>query len=279
MIYLHFFNTFSSQQKWVCYVFLREINPVTTNLDIPGYTFEHTLTKSSLGGTIMYIPKDIFYVLRNDLQIYSPKELGSIVVEIITLNKPSLILGTIYKHPSMKPYKLNNGFLESLLSEFKAEGKAAFLAGDFNFNVRKNNQYKITAEFLGHLFANSFNLQVILPTRSTSASQTLIDNIFLNNQSYRSVSGNRCISISDHVTQIGVLKHCMKLCDIISKVKFTYTNFKNFEEKCFTEELKSIDWSVATEYSDLDLGFKSFFHLFNKTLDKHAPQNKNVNRG
>ena len=226
----------------------------------------------------MYIPKDIFYVLRNDLQIYSPKELGSIVVEIITLNKPSSILGTIYKHPSMKPYKLNNEFLESLLSEFKAEGKATFLAGDFNFNVRKHNQYYVTAEFLGHLFANSFNLQIILPTRSISASQTLIGNIFLNNQSYRPVSGNLCISISDHVTQIVILKHFMKLCDIISKVKFTYTNFKNLEEKCFTEELKSIDWSVATEYNDLDLGFKSFFHLFNKTLDKHAPLKQGIRK-
>ena len=61
---------------------LSQNNPVTTNLDILGYTFEHTPTKSSAGGTLMYISNDITYVLRNDLQIYSPKELESIFIEI-----------------------------------------------------------------------------------------------------------------------------------------------------------------------------------------------------
>ena len=54
---------------------LSQNNPVTTNLDIPGYAFEHTPTELSAGGTLMYISNDISYVLRNDLQIYSPKGL------------------------------------------------------------------------------------------------------------------------------------------------------------------------------------------------------------
>ena len=127
-------------------------NPVTTNLDIPRYTFEHTPAESSAGGTLMYMSNDIAYVLRNDLQIYSPKKLESIFIKTLIPNKPSLILGTIYKHPSMKPYKFNNEFLEPLLSKIKAEGKETFLAGDFNFNLIKYNQNKGTAEFLQHLF-------------------------------------------------------------------------------------------------------------------------------
>ena len=38
-------------------------NTVTTNLDIPGYTFEHTPTESSEGDTLMYISNGISYVL------------------------------------------------------------------------------------------------------------------------------------------------------------------------------------------------------------------------
>ena len=99
-------------------------NPVTTNLDIPRYTFEHAPAESSAGGTLMYMSNDIAYVLRNDLQIYSPKEFESIFIKTLIPNKPSLILGTIYKHPSMKPYKFKNKFLEPLLSKIKAEVKA-----------------------------------------------------------------------------------------------------------------------------------------------------------
>ena len=101
-------------------------NPVTTNLDIPGYTLEHTPT------------------------------------EIKIPNKHSSLLGTIYKHPTMKPYKFNNEFLKSLLSKIQAEGKVTFLAGYFNFSLIKHNQNKGTAEFLEHLFSNNFTPHITL---------------------------------------------------------------------------------------------------------------------
>ena len=71
----------------------------------------------------MYISNDISYALWNNLQIYSPKELESIFIKVFIPNKPTLILGTIYKYPSMKLYKFKNRFLEPLPSKIKAEGK------------------------------------------------------------------------------------------------------------------------------------------------------------
>ena len=65
-------------------------------------------------------------VLWRDLQIYSLKDLESIFIEITIPNKPSSLLGTIYKHPSMKPYKFNNEFLEPFLSKIKAKIKLHF---------------------------------------------------------------------------------------------------------------------------------------------------------
>ena len=117
----------------------------------------------SAGVTLMYIFKDISYVLQRDLQIYSPKELEPIFIEITILNKPSSLLGTIYKHPSMKPYTLNNKFLEPLLSKIKAEDKITILVRDFNFNLIKYRQNKGSAEFLEHLFSNNFIPQKIIP--------------------------------------------------------------------------------------------------------------------
>ena len=111
----------------------------------------------------MYIFKDISYVLQRDLQIYSPKELEPIFIEITILNKPSSLLGTIYKHPSMKPYTLNNKFLEPLLSKIKAEDKITIPVRDFNFNLIKYRQNKGSAEFLEHLFSNNFIPQKIIP--------------------------------------------------------------------------------------------------------------------
>ena len=72
---------------------------MTKNLDIPGYTFEHTPTESSAGGTLMYISNDISYVLQNDLQIYSPKVLESIFIEILIPNPAQ------YLAPSINTYQ------------------------------------------------------------------------------------------------------------------------------------------------------------------------------
>ena len=142
----------------------------------------------------MHISNDLSCVLQNDLQIYSPKELESIFINIIIPNKPNSILGTIYKHPSMKPHRFKNKFLEPLLSKIKAKGKATFLAGDFNFNLIKCNQNKGTAEFLEHLFSSNFILHINLPISCISLS------------AYHSVPGNLTTSLSDHLPQFIILK-------------------------------------------------------------------------
>ena len=39
----------------------------------------------------------------------------------------------------------------------------------------------------------------------------------------------------------------------------------------FIIDLPDIDWTFATQNSDVNLGFEAFLRLFNATLDKHAP--------
>ena len=73
-------------------------NLVTNSSDITTYNIEHTSTELSTTGTVMFISKDNSYILHKDLQIYSPKELESIFLEIIIPNKFSSLLGTNYKH-------------------------------------------------------------------------------------------------------------------------------------------------------------------------------------
>ena len=69
-----------------------------------GACFQH-LWPTGVFNTCLPLVNLIFYVLRNDLQIYSLKESESIFIEIIISNEFSSIQGTNYKHPSMKPYK------------------------------------------------------------------------------------------------------------------------------------------------------------------------------
>ena len=76
-----------------------------------------------------------------------------------------------------------------------------FLLGDFNIDLMHYNEHKPTNEFLDSLASNSYLPYIIHPSRHTSHSRTLIDNIFSNVISKDIISGNITATISDHLPQ------------------------------------------------------------------------------
>ena len=56
----------------------------TTNIDIKGYTFEHTPTETSCGGSLLYKKDTLKYICRKDLQIYKAAELESTFIELLS---------------------------------------------------------------------------------------------------------------------------------------------------------------------------------------------------
>ena len=81
---------------------------------MPGYNMEHTPTESKAGGCLLYISDKIPYKLRNDLNVYCPKQLESVFIELLLSNKPSQIIGTIYKYPSMNVSTSTNDHLKNM---------------------------------------------------------------------------------------------------------------------------------------------------------------------
>ena len=72
----------------------------------------------------------------------------------------------------------NCNYLYKLLENTSEEQKPIFLLGDFNVNLLNYHEHNKTNEFLDSLASNS-NIPLILqPTRISSHSNTLIDNIF-----------------------------------------------------------------------------------------------------
>ena len=149
----------------------------------------------------MYIANHLSYKPRQDLNIYKKNELESTFIEIMNPKKSNIIVGTIYKHPSMDLTDFNSNYVNSLLEKISKEQKSVFLLGDFNINLMNYNVHNPTNEFLDSLASNSFLPYILQPTRITSHSKTLIDNIFTNITLPDSISGNLTATISDHLPQ------------------------------------------------------------------------------
>ena len=80
------------------------------NLNLNNYSFEFTLTETCAGGTL-YIANCVSYKCRNDLKIYKKNELESTFIEIVNPKKLNIIVGVIYRHPSMDLTDFNCNYL------------------------------------------------------------------------------------------------------------------------------------------------------------------------
>ena len=200
----------------------------TTNIELPGYNIEQTPPESSAGGALIYISQNLSYKRRTDLQICCSKELESVFIEVMIPNKQSYILGTIYKHPSMKHFKFNNEYMEELLKVITHENKDCILTGDFNLNLLKHAKSRGVSKFLENLLSHNFMPQITLPTRITGKTATLIDNILINNNVLNCISGNITTSISDHLPQFIVLDSLLGTSTDVDSSQILYRSFKNF---------------------------------------------------
>ena len=115
---------------------------------------------------------------RGDLKnpMYKPKELESIFYEV-NPGKKGEIYGCIYKHPCLD-IDVFNDKLGKLLKNVDYEKKRAYLMGDFNMDLLKTETEEKIGDYYDIWTSHLFVPHITLPTRITSRSKTLIDNIF-----------------------------------------------------------------------------------------------------
>ena len=70
------------------------------------------------------------YQQETDAYIYKKNELEFTFIEIVNPKKLNIIVGVIYRHPSMDLTDFNCNYLNKLLENISKEQKSVFLLGD-----------------------------------------------------------------------------------------------------------------------------------------------------
>ena len=169
----------------------------------------------------------------------------------------------------------NSNYLNNLLEKVSKEQKSVFLLRDFN--LLNYNVHSPTNEFLDSLASNSFLPYIFQPTRITTHSKTLIDNIFTNVIFPDSISGNLTATISDHLPQFLIVPK------IFSNPPFNKSNiyerdWSNFDQENFILDYFSIDWNemLKIEEQNIDYSTEIFLNKINELLDNFAPFKKST---
>ena len=119
---------------------------------------------------------------------------------------------------------------------------------------------------------------ILQPTRLTSHSKTLIDNIFSNLFSHEVISGNITATISDNLPQ------CLFVPNVLSnpscqKSSIYERDWSKFVQQNFVLHYFDKDWSDVFQLDQqiVNLSINSFLDNMNSILDEHAPL-KQVNK-
>ena len=91
--------------------------------------------------------------------------------------------------------------------------------GDYNINLLKHNVHLPTKNFLDTLLTYGFYPLINKPTRITTKSVTLIDNILTNVHDLHITSGIWLVDISDHLPVLTILPNIATKNNIKKKIR------------------------------------------------------------
>ena len=158
-------------------------------------------------------------------------------------------------------------YLKPLSEKLISENKEVILFGDFNIDLLKCDSNKNVSDFLDIIYSTNLLANITSPTRLTSRSQTLIDNIF------SSVINDDISPISDHYARFLIIPNYTTQN---SKKDIYKQNFKHFSSKKFITDLEKVNSDNILNVSEgnVNKSFKNFSNKITDILDKHVPITK-----
>ena len=168
-----------------------------------------------------------------------------------------------------------NNCLNQIFEILSKERKQVFPLGDFNINLLSYNYHQPTNDFLHSLASNSFIPCILHPTRITSHSKTLIDNIFSNFISPDIISGNITATISDHLPQFSFVPNILSNPST-QKSNYYERDWSKFKQENFILDYFDKDWAdlLQIDQQNVNLSMDIFLNKMDSILNTHAPLKK-----
>ena len=243
----------------------------------PLYKFEYEPPKSSQTGGVGVFYKSHFKVkYQNELKLTDSTEPIEDIWLELSDNNQTFSVGVVYKHPKANISTFNN-LLEASLEQIVQSKtiQTCFLAGDFNIDLLEVENHHPTQTFIDTITSNSFVPCILLPSRVTKSTSTLIDNIFLyqtkikENQSI--LSGNIYSDISDHLPNITHLSFPGKK----SPPNRPHIRLINSSRKSkFNKVISETNWSSIYKTDDPNKGFSIFYDKYSHAFNQCFPLKK-----
>ena len=188
-------------------------------------------------------------------------------MEITVPHGKNIIVGCVYRPPNQNT-ALFLDKLNDILSHISKDNKQCYVMGDFNLDLLQYNHHTPTQEFIDTLFSFAFIPLISNPTRLTSYSATLIDNIFTNNLSQNVLNGVVLNDLSDHLPVFAYFSGQTLTRDRDNKAftrRFTDENLRNFNKN-----VSNTNWSSLLD-EDPNMAYNNFIDEYSRIYNACFP--------
>ena len=182
------------------------------------------------------------------------------------MNKSSPILvGFLYRKTSVTANRVDK--FVCMMDSVWLESKEIILMGDFNIDLSKANK-SWTEAF------SFFNPSQIIdsPTRVTPSSRTVTDHIYSSTPLHIQEVCVPVLGVSDHYSVCCTWSKKGVKIPKLGHTLLTYRSFAKFDEDKYIGDLRNAAFSYVYNHTDSGDALNTWYSIFNKILDKHAPQ-------
>ena len=146
--------------------------------------------------------------------------------------------------------------------------------GDFNVDLLKMEESRHSSDVLNYMFSSSFYPLISRPTRITSRSATLVDNIFVDSLEDNFSSGLLFTDLSNHLP---IFQITTSLTHTTPNRKTKYRQLTNDTLDLLKQKLEGEKWEDVHREENLQHTYTKFYHTFYNLFDKSIPQVNHTN--
>ncbi|KAI4456528.1 multiple inositol polyphosphate phosphatase-related [Holotrichia oblita] len=238
-------------------------------INIQGYDMVSCFSRTSKkgGGSCILIESGVEHKELVDLKEHSVESI--IECSAVILTKLFIIIINVYRPPQgdIEEFFVH---LDSILQKLNTQYKSLF-SGDFNIDLLSDNRH---SNKLKDLF-KCYNLTHAIeePTRVTTTSQTLVDNVFTNAEGF--CAEVLITTLSDHTAQMISFTHNTFENDHIP-TKTSRRIFSNNTLQLLKFELEKESWQKVYQGSCVNESYVHFLNIIVAAMDKYA-RKKTIN--
>ena len=166
---------------------------------------------------------------------------------------------------------------DEVLDKITKVNKLCYIMGDFNVNIMNYQTNNLTGQFLDSMYSNLLSPLINRPTRITSHTATLIDNIITNNTDADSVNGLLFSDISDHLPIFSIWFDDNFISNHDKSVYYFRDKSEHNLNK-FRDMIANYDWTEIIDLNDPKQAYMKFTDKFSRSMNACLPLKKKTKK-